>query len=422
MTEVLDSPQIRQAGRDALSLALIDARNHLLWLLDMVAGALGDPEMRVAPSTESEPPLWLAGHAAWFAEFWISRNPQRALGPRCPSQPTRLASLWPTADALWNPALASREARWQSDHLDALGAAPMEAAKAYMLETLEVSLDLLAKAPESDEALYFYRLALCHEDMLCERLLVLAQSQGLAINAKLPLLAPGVRANQARNALLFPASQWMLGTGAGAGGFAFDIEMGEHRVAVPEFEIDAQPVCWAQFVEFVDDNGYDREDLWSAHGWAWLQNMVAHDGRRAPRYVEQIGVASGAVMQTRFGRATRMSGAHPAMHVSWWEGQAWANWAGRRLATEVEWEIAATSARQRGFSWGDVHEWTAGSLQPWPGFSASPVGQSAPWFGIAKVVRGGSFATRLRMKHPRNRGYALPERDDAFVGFRTCAV
>ena len=151
------------------------------------------------------------------------------------------------------------------------------------------------------------------------------------------------------------------------------------------------------------------------------------EGRRGPRYVEQIGSASGAVMQTHFGRAARMSGSQSVMHVSWWEADAWARWAGRRLPTEVEWEMAAHTASRRGFRWGDVREWTATTLRPWPGFTPDAWTlqtdfQAQPHFGGARVQRGASFAARSRMKHPKFRGFAAPERDDGFVGFRTCSV
>ncbi len=182
-------------------------------------------------------------------------------------------------------------------------------------------------------------------------------------------------------------------------------------------------MTWAQLVEFVDDGGYDRPELWQPKGWDWLQALAQTEGRRGPRYVDQIGVASGAVMQTRFGKPARMAGNQLAMHMSWWEADAWCRWAGRRLPTEVEWEVAAHTAPGRGFRWGDVHEWTAGTFRPWPGFTADPwESYSLPWFGRARVLRGASFATRARMKHPKFRGFALPSRDDIFVGFRSCAA
>jgi formylglycine-generating enzyme required for sulfatase activity len=198
-------------------------------------------------------------------------------------------------------------------------------------------------------------------------------------------------------------------------------------VDVPEFEIDAQPVTWAQYVEFIDDGGYDRQELWHPQGWEWLQREAAADGRRGPRHVEQIGVASGAVMQTLFGKPTRMGGTQVLMHASWWEANAYARWAGRRLPTEAEWEIAALQAGRRGFRWGEVREWTAGTLRPFAGYQPDAWAPHAELdtqrlFGAARVLRGASFATRSRMRHPRARMWALPQRDEGFVGFRTCAV
>ncbi|MFT5035865.1 MAG: iron(II)-dependent oxidoreductase, partial [Litorivivens sp.] len=171
------------------------------------------------------------------------------------------------------------------------------------------------------------------------------------------------------------------------------------------------------------DGGYDRQELWSEAGWRWLQAISQSEGRRGPRYVEQIGVASGAVMQNRFGQPLRMLGQQPAMHMSWWEADAWCRWAGRRLPFEVEWEIAAHTAGRRGFNWGDVWEWTGSTFKPYPGFVPGPYADySQPWFGSHKVVRGGSFATRARMKSPKYRNFYEPERDDVFCGFRSCSL
>jgi formylglycine-generating enzyme required for sulfatase activity len=143
--------------------------------------------------------------------------------------------------------------------------------------------------------------------------------------------------------------------------------------------------------------------------------------------VEQIGSAGGAVRQAFFGKPTRMSGSQCVMHVSWWEADAYARWAGRRLPTEVEWEMAAHVAQRQGFRWGDVREWTAGTLRPWAGFSedAWALGtdfEAAPRFGHARVQRGASFATPPRLVNAKLRRFALPHRDDAFVGFRTCSI
>lgn len=399
----------RTFGRERLSLALMDARNHTLQLL---AYFQGEQAPQIPCAEETELPLWLAGHIGWFAEYWIGRNPHRGMGPQCPADTMRLASIDPHADALFNPALVPHDTRWQLD------LPPPDAIRAYLLETLEATLELLARTSEDDAALYFFRAALFHEELRREQLHTLAQTLGVQLPVQVP------RGVQPRDGLRLPAARWMLGRTPG--GFVFDVEKWAHEVEVPAFEIDAQPVNWSQYIEFVDEGGYDREALWHPEGWSWLQRLAAAEGRRAPRHVDQIGSAGGAVRQVLFGKASRMSGSQCVMHVSWWEADAYARWAGRRLPTEVEWEMAVHTAARQGLRWGDVREWTAGTLRPWPGFAPdawtlNTEFQAQPNFGKARVQRGASFATPARLISPKLRRFALPHRDDGFVGFRTCA-
>lgn len=357
----------RRAGKEQLSLALMDTRNHSLHLAAQFE------------KTEAALPLvWqLLDGAARFQAHWITHQPS----PETATPPPDAART-----------------------------------RAYLLKTLEATLELLEKAPDSDDGLYFFRFALFHEDQVREDLVSLAQVHGLA----LPISLPG--AGAARDALLVPATRWRVGCEAGAG-FAFDNEQPAFDDPVPEFEIDAQAVSWAQYVEFVDDGGYDDEAFWHPEGWAWLAQKAALEGRRAPRFVDQIGVASGAVMQTRFGQARRMLGGQCVTHVTWYEADAWARWAGRRLPAEVEWEVAAHVAQRRGFQWGDVWEWTASTFRPYPGFIPGPwADYSQPAFGTHKVLRGASFASADRLRSPKFRRFALPEEDALFCGFRTCAI
>jgi iron(II)-dependent oxidoreductase len=415
---LIDSPLVRSAGSDVLSLALMDARNHSLHLFAQFQRALEDARPQALRHPHVNPALWELGHVGWFQEWWIGRNTQRALGTRCSATPTRLASIEPHADRWWNPEAALHEDRWSLDLPD------MAACRAYLLDTLEGTLELLDKTgAASHDGLYFYRLGLCHEDMRAEAMACAAQVLGLPLDK--PLQAAFTpRPMAVREPLLVPATVWQMGSAPGAeAGFAFDNERAVHAVSVPEFEIDAQPVTWAQYVEFVGDGGYDREELWHPDGWRWLQALAGAEGRRGPRYVDQIGIASGAVIQSRFGVPCRMQPSQPAMHVSWWEADAWCRWAGRRLPAEVEWELAAHTAARRGFYWGDVWEWVGTTFGPYPGFSPDPWQQySQPCFGTHKVLRGASFATRSRMKNPKHRSFRLPGRDDAFCGFRSCTL
>jgi gamma-glutamyl hercynylcysteine S-oxide synthase len=407
---LLDSSSLRNANADALSLALMDARNHTLRLFSHLHAAAPVP---LLPTLN--PPLWELGHIGWFQEWWVARNMQRAQGHRCDPEHARLASIEPHADRWWNSSHVPHASRWTLNLPDA------DTCRTYLLDTLDSTLALLAKSGAGDDALYFYRLCLFHEDMHGEAFACTAQTLGFPLDATL-LEAFTPAALAPREPLLIPATTWSLGSEDNAG-FSFDNERRAHAIAVPEFEIDAHPVTWAQYVEFVDDGGYDREALWHPAGWQWLQALAASEGRRGPRYVEEIGSVSGAVMQTRFGRPTRMSGSQPAMHMTWWEADAWCRWASRRLPAEVEWEVAAHVAARRGFRWGEVWEWMGTTFRPYPGFTPDPYRDySQPWFGTHKVLRGASFATRPRLKHLRYRNFYLPERDDIFCGFRSCAI
>lgn len=400
----VDSARMRRAGKELLSLALMDSRNHTLRWIAAYERALGAVAMRVPQQPELSPPLWELGHAGWFQERWIARNVQRQRGARCdPSQP-RLASILAEADRCFDDAQVGHAQRWT------LALPELQAIRQYLVDTLETTLELLDNAPDDDdEALYFYRLALFHEDMLGEKFAHMSQTLGFDAG----LLGSPAAVN-AREPLLFPATVWPMG--CEPGGFVFDNEKWVHDVPIPEFEIDAQPVSWGQYAEFVEDGGYDRSELWHPQGWTLLQR----EGRRCPRHVDQI---RHGVLQQRLGRLTRVPQAQPALHVGWYEADAWCRWAGRRLPTEPEWEAAAHLGASRGLRWGDVWEWTASSFEPYRGFAPGPQRDySQPAFGTHKVLRGASFATRGRMRSAKFRAFALPEADHLFCGFRSCAL
>jgi gamma-glutamyl hercynylcysteine S-oxide synthase len=373
-TTPLDDPQaIRHAGSELLSLAFMDARNHLLARL-----ALDD----------SPPALRLAAHAGWYQEHWIACHVQRGRGEACDQGAVRLAGIEPEVG------------NWLSSECPP---PTPEQLRVYLAQTLEITLELLASADEHDIGLHFFRQALLHEDRLCEAL----DERQRALQA--PALVQ-------REALWMPARRWLLGSPPA--GYVPVLERGAHEVDVPEYEIDAQPVNWAQFVEFAQDGGYDRRELWTPAGWEWVQTTA----RRAPGGVEQM--RGGVVVQRGIGAAAQLKRAAagaPVMHVSRHEAQAWCRWAGRRLPTEPEWEQAAASAGSRGFVWGGVFEWVAGSARLWPGGLAGAPGaiDCLPHTPMA-VLRGGSLATRARWRHPKARRFVLAETDTAFCGFRSC--
>jgi iron(II)-dependent oxidoreductase len=405
----IDASTLRSAGPDLLSLALMEARNRTLrWLAAFEAA----PPLAPPPDLlDLSPPLWMAGHAGWMQEYWIARHMQRQRGERSDPDGIRLASIEPDADRWWHPAHSTPAERWLLDLPSA------DAVRRWLVDTLETTLDLLpSSAASDDELLYFFRAVLHHEDLMNEQMAVLAQALDLPAAQQNELWTP-LPARVARDALWFPAQRWQLGSAPG--GFVPDTEKWAHEVSLPEFEIDAQAVNWAQFVEFVEDGGYDEPRWWTREGGAWLRRHTESAGPRSPRYVEQL--RRGVLVQ-RQGRLQRVPLAQPALHLSLHEAQAWCHWAGRRLPTEAEWELAAQTGRSRGCVWGDVWEWVAGSARHYPGHRPGPMAAPEPEPGALAVQRGGSWMTPARQRHPKMRRFVLPGSDEQFCGFRSCAI
>ncbi|MBL8318615.1 MAG: SUMF1/EgtB/PvdO family nonheme iron enzyme [Burkholderiaceae bacterium] len=395
VSTIEDPDRMRQAGRELLSLAFIDARNRTLRWLSAFAGFDAS-----AAAAEFDPPQWLVGHAAWQQEYTIGRNVRRSRGDGGAARGVRLASIEPRADAWFDPRATTRDQRWQDTDV---GDAHL---RDYLAATLDATLELLERVDDTDAALQPYRQALAVEDATAETLAEMAQAAALP-GARTTGLWPTWPSRVRRDALWFPAQHWMLGSPP-SGCVPLE-EQWAHDVAVPEFEIDAQPVQWAQFVEFAEDGGYDDPQWWSTEGWRWAETLH----RRAPRYVEQL--QRGVLLQ-RQGQVQRAAAPQAVMHLSWHEAQAWCRWAGRRLPTEPEWELAACTAAPRGFVWGDVWEWTASRAVSW---SDAPPDPSAAG---ARVARGGSRLTVPRLRHPKLRRFLAPSADAAFVGFRSCAL
>jgi len=105
------------------------------------------------------------------------------------------------------------------------------------------------------------------------------------------------------------------------------------------------------------------------------------------------------------------------VEAAWHEANAWCRWAGRRLPTEVEWELAATRGLSRGFVWGEVPEWVAGHARPWLGGPALPKATAA-----LRVQRGVAWFEPRRLAHPKGRRFVAAEADEGFAGFRSCAL
>ncbi len=382
-------------------------RQLTLDLFDRVRRALG-ARLDIAYAEEVNPPLWELGHVGWFEEFWISRNSQRHRGTRAQLEAARAPSLLPAApgaDALYDSSNVAHARRWLLPLPDA------RRTQAYLLQVRERTLALLRAAGDDDAALYFFRLVLMHEAMHHEADLMIAQGLGLAIDGPAPL------PRAARREL--PVAGGTLTIGVDEGGFAFDNELGEHRVEVADFSIDSAAVTWRDVLPFIEAGGYDDAAHWTDAAWAWRQRALQQG---LPRHLARDDSFEHGLKRAVFGRWLPLDLDAPAVHLSAHEARAWCRWAGRRLPTEHEWTLAQQQLGAE-FVFGDAWEWTASPFAPWPGFAPHPYRDySAPWFDGRPVLKGGSFATPPFMKHPRYRNFFLAGRNDVFAGFRSCAA
>ena len=379
----------RARGGDAadLATALQDARRRTLDLLDAYVARLG-PELTIPYATQLNPPLWEIGHVAWFYDLWIARNPQRALGLAADPECARPAGRLPDADARYNSSLVKHTARWH------LALPDLAATRAYLEASLAETLALLAQEPEAFAHLYFYRLALFHEDMHAEAGTYMAQALDIPLPAQ---LRPWERSLPAAVDMALPATRWQLGHDGDE--FAFDNELLAYPIDVEAFAIDSVAVSWRRFLPAVEA------------GAVTLPRYLRHE--------------NGTWQALRFGTWEALNLDAAAVHVTWDQAMDWCQWAGRRLPTEAEWELAALSVSPAStFQWGDVWEWTSSRFAPFDGFVAHPY-RDYSRFGFEEhryVLKGASRATAPRMAHPKYRNYFTPERNDIHGGFRSCPV
>ena len=224
------------------------------------------------------------------------------------------------------------------------------------------------------------------------------------------------------------------------GAFCFDNESPRHRAWLAPFEIASRPASYGEYLAFVDDGGYQRAELWLSMGWDWVQAAQ----RQAPLYWRHDG--AGWRNHTLQGEV-EIDLNTPACHLSYFEADAFARWAGARLPTEGEWEhvarhLAQTDLTRGNFAdrgafhplpqpeavlnepvqmFGDVWEWTQSSYNPYPGYRALPgaVGEYNGKFMCNQyVLRGGSCATPASHIRVSYRNFFAPEAQWQFSGLR----
>ena len=427
--------------RDAeLAAWVLDARQKTLEVVaDLSDEQLMGPQLRIV-----NPLLWEIGHVTWFQEKWALRH----AGGEAP--------IRPDADALYDSAAIAHDTRWslplpsRSDTL------------AYMMAVRDRVLERIERGKLTEQERYFITLGVFHEDMHTEAFTYTRQTHGWSapVFSGLDPASAG-ETGPLRGDAEIPGGRFLLGA-LQEEPFVFDNEKWAHPVEVHPFAIACAPVTQGEFAEFVEAKGYSRREFWSEAGWQWRQSVAAEH----PVYWKRE--AAGRWLRRNFDQWVPLEPHRPVLHVNWWEAEAYCNWAGRRLPTELEWEVAASSepvqfgrelaAGKRRFPWGDdaadseranlgwramgamdvnalsggdsafgcrqmignVWEWTASDFGPYPGFEIDPYREySQPWFGTHKVLRGGAWPTQPRLLRNTWRNFYTPDRRDVWAGFRT---
>jgi gamma-glutamyl hercynylcysteine S-oxide synthase len=379
--------------RGGVESLLDEARARTLALVEPVSEA----DLNRQHHPLMSPLVWDLGHIAAFEDLWVCRE-------------AGLELLRPDLAEVYDATETPRPKRADLPYLR------REEAVAYMGAVRERMLASLDSVPP-----FIVEMLLQHEHQHNETMLQTLQ-----------LAEPGVYAARrtrpsgaaAAGSVAVAAGQAEIGFDGD--GFAYDNERPRHRVELAAYRIDRAPVTNARFLEFVEDGGYGRRELWSEEGWA----LREQEGWERPLY----WTADGG--ERRFDSIEPLAGDLPVMHVSWFEADAYARWRGARLPTEAEWEHAAWlfepergALDQLDFGpgpagpfVGDCWEWTASEFGGYPGFQAYPYAEySEIFFGEGyRVLRGASWATRPSVARPTFRNWDHPQRRQIFAGFR-CA-
>jgi gamma-glutamyl hercynylcysteine S-oxide synthase len=415
--------------RERLARQLTAARKRTLALVD-----LDDAELRRRYHPLMSPLVWDLAHIGQQEELWLLRD----------GNPDRPSMLSAEVESLYDAFIHSRATR-----VDLPLMSPAEA-RTFCRTVRDKAFDALDALP--DENTFAFGLVLSHEHQHDETML-----QALNLRVGEPLLRscaslPPGRAGVAGTSVLVSGGPFILGVDSAAEPYSLDNERPAHVVDVPAFRIGRVPVTNAEWQVFVDDGGYDDQRWWSERGWRHRQEA----GLVAPQFWNGDGT------RTRFGRVEAIPRDEPVQHVTFFEAEAYAKWAGARLPTEIEWEKACAwdphTERRRRFPWGqadptselanlggqalrpapvgaypdgasaygaeqmlgDVWEWTSSPLRPWPGFTPMIYERySQPFFdGDYRVLRGGSWAVAREILRPSFRNWDHPIRGQIFAGVR----
>lgn len=394
---------------------------------ERLAAPLSGEDQMVQSCAEASPAKWHQAHTTWFFETFI-------LTPHLPGY----------------TAFDQRFRDLFNSYYNAVGAQPEKALRnTFSRPSLEevqnyrrhVDLhiqELLASASAGEEVLQLAELGLNHEQQHQE-LLVTDIKHAFWSNPLRPAYQPTTASSAsggapAQKATSFP--EGLVETGADGTHFHFDNEAPRHKVFVSAFRFAARLATCGEYLAFMDDRGYERPELWLSDGWMAVQT---HHWT-APLYWEKSGPDW---YQFTCSGMRKVDEAEPVCHVSLYEADAFARWAGARLPTEFEWEVAASTVPVQGNLlenanlhpqpapvpaceqpaqiFGDVWEWTASAYLPYPGFkpAAGAVGEyNGKFMSGQMVLRGGSCATPASHIRATYRNFFPPATRWQFSGIR----
>lgn len=440
---------------DQIASLMDESRRHTRRLMGLV---IDERDLRRSPGAGFRPILWHLGHVGAFEGYWIL---QRVKGD---------STISARYDEIFDPIKTPRE--------DSTNLPPIPEIESYLDRVRQDVLSFLARVRPSDDPLlrhgYVFDMVIEHEYQHQETVAYLLQMLEPKLKVAQTLVCadgdqPGGRgADEARGEhRLKSAPHRMVSVdggpfemGSDGYPFAYDNEKPAHTVELADFRIDAYPVTAGEYAEFIKAGGYRTRSLWSEQGWEWKEtNHIC-----GPEYWSRSDDSQETLWSVReMFEDTAIRADHPVTGASWYEAEAYARFAGKRLPTEAEWEKAASwdpvAGRKRRFSWGDelrdngnfgfrnwgttpvgtfaegasaygclemtgnVWEWTASRFEGYPGFKAFPYPEySEIWFdGDHRVMKGGSWATRLPLLRCSFRNFWRPQFRIAFSGFRCAA-